>query len=317
MRADSTASNAAPLDPTKAAGAIRAASDRRRIFELLLRAVRTKTRFAALLSVHTDDLRGQLALADPAFDCRGVGELRIPRNLVKRFEAAISSGSPSVGAITTGESFIDGYVDTLGHPSGPVLVMPIVIGPRVVALVVAHRGDAPLKIEDVSDLFPLIASTSQALARIIATRGRAATSPSEADSAARLDRPDTVADAGYEVEVIVTDVAAKRRQLAALREKEAWPQLAEALRELVREGVEHGDPAEEEQLELLFELGTVERDHGGRPDRAIEAWRSAQTIDAGDPRLLDALEQVFVQQGQWSDVADVLEKKAALADTVA
>jgi len=308
VRADARTGYVAPLDPNKAAGLIRAATDRRRIFELVLAGVRSKTRFAAILSVHTQELRGQFALADAAFDTRAVPDLRIPRNVFKRFEAAISSGSPSVGAIATGEPFVDGYLDSLGHPTGNVLVMPILIAARVVALVVAHRGDADLKMDDVSNIFTLVSATGQALVKNLATRGRAAETASH-----KVVQPPP-GDPGYDIEV--TDINAKRKRIDALRAGEDWAGLASAIRELVREGLENGEPGEEEQLRLLLELGSVELERLGHVDRAIEAWRSAQAIDAGDVRVLDALERALVQQGQWADVADLLEKKAALADTV-
>src|SRR5207248_1927944 len=60
--------------------------------------------------------------------------------------------------------------------------------------------------------------------------------------------------------------------------------------------------------------GHVESERLGRTDRAIEAWRSAQTIDAGDPRVLDALQALFIQQGQWTECADLMEKRVALAE---
>ncbi|NVB81133.1 MAG: tetratricopeptide repeat protein [Kofleriaceae bacterium] len=312
MRADPTATNAAPLDPRKAAPAIAEASDRKRIFELLLRATRTKARFAALLSVHANEIRGQFALGDAAFDTRAVSELRIPRNSVPTLEKAISSGVASVGTLATGEPFIDGYLDgVLGRPSSHLL-LPIAIGNRTVAVVAAHRGDATFKLEDVQDLESLFAVTGEALARVLATRGRAATVTTGAPT---VKRPET-RDDGYEIELAVPDVEGKRKKIAAHRREESWKELAQAIRDLVRDGMETGEPGEDEQLELLLELGNVEADKLGRSDRAIEAWKSAQTIDAGEPRVLDALERVFVRQGQWEEYADVLEKKAALADGV-
>src|SRR5690606_34410045 len=129
-------------------------------------------------------------------------------------------------------------------------------------------------------------------ARVLAARQRAAS------SAVVTKRAETE---GYEIEVSIADVSTKRAQLDKFRRQGAWPEVAEALRELVRDGMEHGDPDEDEQLELLIELGRVEADHLLDPERAIEAWRSALTIDASDPRILDALEQLFVQQGRWED----------------
>jgi hypothetical protein len=291
VRGDIPAGNTAPIKPDKAAGLIRAATDRRRIFEVLLAAVRSKTRYAAVISVHKEELRGQFALADAAFDTRGASELRIPRNVFKRFEAAISSGSPSVGALATGELFIDGYLESLGHPSGNVLVMPILIATRVVALVVAHRGDAPLEMENVSELFTLVAATSQALMRNIATRERAASQP-------------VAADPGYEIEV--TDLATKRKRIGNLRANEDWPELVEGIRELVREGMERGEPSEDEQLDLLLELGTIELEKLGHVDRALDAWRSAQSIDASDARVFEVLGRALTQQEKWAELADLL-----------
>lgn len=312
MRAETVVTNAAPLDPRRAAPAIIEAGDRKRIFELLLRATRTKARFAALLSVHTNEIRGQFALGDAAFDTRGVSELRIPRNSVPNLEKAIASGQPSIASLATGEPFIDGYLDgVLGRPRSHLL-LPVAIGDRTVAVVAAHRGDAAMQLEDVKDLEMLFSVTGEALARVLATRGRAATVTTAAPTVTP-PRSET-RDDGYEIELSIPDVQGKRGKIAAYRAGESWKELAQAIRELVRDGMETGEPGEDEQLELLLELGNVEADKLGRSDRAIEAWKSAQTIDAGDPRIIDALERVFVRQGQWEEYASVLEKKAVLAN---
>ena len=71
-----------PLDPARAASAIEGASDRQQVFDLLLRATRSKLRFAALLSVHPDHIRGRSAIADDGFSVGGIDTLRIPRNTV-------------------------------------------------------------------------------------------------------------------------------------------------------------------------------------------------------------------------------------------
>src|SRR5690606_31565377 len=177
---------------------------------------------------------------------------------------------------------------------------------RTVALVAAHGGDAAPDPRTIDELSPLLDVSARALARVLATRQRAATASIVAK------RAETE---GYEIEVSVSDVATKRAQLDKLREQGAWAELAEAIRELVRDGMEHGDPDEDERLDLLLELGRVEADHLLNPERAIEAWRRAQEIDAGEPRILDALEQLFVQQGRWDDCIELLEKRVALADS--
>ncbi|MGE5182507.1 MAG: tetratricopeptide repeat protein, partial [Acidobacteriota bacterium] len=302
MRSETRAPTVPSLDPVYAATTLDDAADREQVFEVLLRAARSVCDFAALLSVHADHVRGRRALGDAA-DPKQIAELRFQRGSVPAFETAIAGGAPSVGPIATGELFVDGLLEQLGGPTPAALVMPISIGSRVVALVVAHRGAEAVTAADVGELYPLIQAAGVALARILAARPKVAAAPKPAR-----------AETEYQVEIIVPDVAKRRTVLAKLREHGAWEELAASMRELIREGMEHGDPDEDEQLELLLELGRIEAERLGSPDRAIEAWRTAQTIDAGDARVLDALQALFVAQGAWAECADLLEKRVALAD---
>lgn len=308
VRAEPTGPNDSPLDPAHAATEIEGASDRQQIFDLLLRAARSRTRFAAVLSVHTDHIRGRSALADTYFDCSAVGGLRIPRNTVRAFEQAIASGSPSIGSLATGDLFIDGFLETLGGAPPSTLLLPVSVGTRTIALVAAHRGEDALTLDEIQDLFPLLSASSRALERVLGQR----TSVARAAVVASPLRANT--DDAYEVEVTVEDVPAKRARLEVNRRAQAWDEVGEGIRELLRDGMEHGDPDEDEQLELLLELGRIEADQLGRPERAIAAWKSAQTIDGGEPRVLDALEGLFVQQGRWLDCIELIEKRVALTD---
>ncbi|HEY1558094.1 MAG TPA: tetratricopeptide repeat protein, partial [Kofleriaceae bacterium] len=291
----------APLEPSHALVALEDADDREQIFEVLLRATRSRARFAALVSVHGDHLRGRRASGEPGLDAAGVATLRVPRHVVPAFETAIASRAPSVGPLAASEPFVDGMLELLGGPTQAALVLPVAIGARVVALIVAHRGAQALALADVADLLPVSAAASPALARVLAERGKVAPAKPRADT-------------GYEIEVIVPDAIKQREALAKLRAAEHFEDLAGAIRELVREGMDHGDPDEDEQLELLLELGRVESEQLARPDRAVEAWRSAQTIDGSDARVLDALQALFVQQGRWAECAELLEKRVALAE---
>jgi tetratricopeptide (TPR) repeat protein len=302
------------LDPSDAVLALDTASDREQVFELLLRAARSRTRFAALLSVHADQLRGRRAIAEPELDTSRIGAISIPRNAVPTFERAIAGCAPVVASIATGEVFVDGLLEPLGVGLAPnALVLPIAIGTRTVALVVAHRGTARLALGDVADLFPLVSAASPALIRVLAARADVA-------GIARSGRADTIVEHGlqrraqteYEVEVSIVDADAKRIALARHRKHQAWADVADTIRDLIHEGVQHGDPDEDEQLELLVELGAVEAEQLGRPDRAIEALRSAQGIDAGDDRVLEALERLYTQQARWQECAELLEKRVAL-----
>jgi tetratricopeptide (TPR) repeat protein len=293
-----------PLDPARAASAIEGASDRQQVFDLLLRATRSKVRFAALLSVHADHIRGRSAIADDGFSVGGIDTLRIPRNTVSALETAIASGSPSIGPLATGEPFIDGFLEVLGGASRPALLLPVRINSRTVAVVAAHSGETTPSADDVKQLQPLLDVSARALARVLAAREKAAS------STVITKRTET----DYEIEVSIADATTKRAQLDKFRKQGAWAEAAEGIRELIRDGMEHGDPDEDEQLELLLELGRIESEHLLSPDRAVEAWRSAQTIDASDARVLDALEQLFVQQGRWEECVELVEKRVLLAE---
>jgi len=295
-----------PLDPARAALELELAADLQEIFGVLLRAARSHASYVALLSVHKDELRGRraLALADDRFDIASITELRVARDLVPAFENAITSRFPYVGEVATGDPAVDQVLAALGGVPRAAMVLPVLVGDRAVALVVGHRGDdAPLALDEVSDLFPLLTASSRVLERGLASRAEAsAQKPGKRASTAAVDGAD--------------DVVAQRRVLEVYRQYESWEELADAIRALIRTGMESGDPDEDEQLELLIELGALEADRLGRPELAVEAWRSAQTIDAGDRRVLDGLERVLAAEERWNDVIALLEQRAALADDV-
>ena len=311
----------APMDPSQAVKALEDAADREQIFGLLLRAARSKTRFAALLSVHSDHVRGRRAIAEDGFDTDPVAELRIPRNTVPAFETAVTSGTPYVGPLATGEKATDKLLQRLGGklPKDAV-VLPLTIGTRTVALVVGHRGKEGLELDDVAELFPLVEAMSPALARLLSSRAEvAAEKPAlRVGSAPAISSPSPApaAPAAAPGPPPPQAVAEFKKHLATLRKQQAWEELAEGIRALIRVGMETGDPDEDEQLGLLYELGTIEAEHLFRPELAIEAWRSAQTIDAGDIRVIEALEKLYVQQARWEDCVELLEKRAALTEKV-
>lgn len=305
MRAIPTGPRSTPLDPLRAGAALEEAFDREEIFELLLRAARSRLEFAALLLIQPGSLRGWRVLAAPGYPTNGVETIELPRT-VPAFETAIAVTSPSVGPLATGEQFVDGMLELLGGRTSCALVLPICVRMHALALVVGHRGEAVFTPSAIADLFPLVDAADAALARVLSTRARSAAerAPSRAETAAE-----------YELEIVDDlDTAERRQHLAVHRAAEAWPLLAELIRELVRDGVDHGDPGEDEQLELLLELGRVEAEKLGRPEAAIVAWRSAQTIDGSDDRVLDALEGLFAKQGRWLECVELLDKRAALAE---
>jgi tetratricopeptide (TPR) repeat protein len=297
----------APLEPQQAARELDAAVDREQIFTLLLRATLSRVPFAALLSVERNGFRGRRALATGRFDASAVSGLVIPREAVPAFELAVSTRASTVGRIATGVPAIDAQLASLGNQGTPpsALVLPILVAERPVALVIGHGGNETPELEALADLMPLATETGVALKRLLALR---------ADAAAARPTPLAATPIGAVLDEELDDVEAQRRVLAVCREYESWGELADAIRALLRTGLEKGEPGEDEQLELLLELGAVEADHLGRPELAIEAWRSAQTIDASNARVSEKLGRLFVTLERWEDLVQLLEQRAALAD---
>ena len=295
-----------PLEPAKAAAELEKAEDKAQIFGLLLRAARSRASYAALLSVHTVGLRGQRALGDEErVEVEGIGEVRLPRGAVPAFEEVISTGFPYIGPIATGEPAIDQQLQHLGGMvPATAMVLPVLVKSQTIALLIGHKGSEPLPREEVPDLYPLLTSGGRALERFVASRaGTVAPKPGRRASTAGI-------------EGVSDEVTALRRVIEVYREYESWEELADAIRALVRSGMERGDPDEDQQLELLLELGEVEADHLDRPELAIDAWRAALTIDASDARVLDALERLLVTTERWIDLIDLLDRRAALADEI-
>ncbi len=295
-----------PLDPAQAAAEVEKAEDRAQIFGLLLRAARSRASYAALLSVHQVGLRGQRAVGDEErFELEGIDELRLPRSAVPALEEVIATGFPYVGPIATGDASIDQQLRFLGGvvPQS-AMVLPLLVQNRTMALLVGHRGGDPLPKDEVSDLYPLLTASSRALERFAASRaGAVAPQPGRRASTAGIDG-------------VTDELGALRRVIEIYREYESWEELADALRALVRSGMQSGDPDESEQLDLLLELGEVEADHLDRSELALDAWKSALTIDAGDTRVLESLERFFVARERWEELVDLLDRRAALADEV-
>jgi tetratricopeptide (TPR) repeat protein len=279
------------------------ASDRERILSLLLRAAHSRAPFVGLLSVHKDGLRARRALGGRDTDAGAFAALVIPREAVRVLEDAITTRAPTVGVAAVGDAAAcDVWRRLGGGVPGWAMILPVTVRDRTVALLLGHRGEEPLAADDVADLLPVLGATSAALARVLASRAAAA--------AQKPGKRATTSPGALGAD----EVTALHMVVDACRNAEAWEELADALRNLVRRGMEQGDPDEDEQLQLLDELAGVEADRLNRPELAIEAWRSALTIDATNPRVLANLERLLVATERWADVAGLLERRAALSE---
>ncbi|HTR51729.1 MAG TPA: hypothetical protein VMJ10_13530 [Kofleriaceae bacterium] len=163
-----TAGRDSPLAIVPARELLANAEDRDTVFLTLLRATRSRARYAGLLTVQGGAAVGRVALAEPGIDTAGIARVLIPLDAMSPFRAVVHNQQPHIGALTSGDPSVDTMILRLGGTLPPsALVMPIVLRGRVVALVVAHRVHSDLKLVDVTELLPLAAGAADALGRLI------------------------------------------------------------------------------------------------------------------------------------------------------
>jgi hypothetical protein len=138
------------------------------VFLTLLRAARSRARWAGLLTVQGGAAIGRVALAEHGIDQLAVSTVLIPLDVVSPFRTVVSNQQSHIGPLGSGDPGIDSMMLRMGGTMPPsALIMPVVLRDRVVALVVAHRLTSDLKLVDVTELLPMANAASEALGRLI------------------------------------------------------------------------------------------------------------------------------------------------------
>jgi hypothetical protein len=157
-----------PITPVVAREALGEAGERDAIFTLLLRAIRSRARWAGLLTVQGGAAIGRLALAEPGLDTGDIASVLLPLDARSAFRTAIIERRHLVGPIATDDPDIDSMITRMGGAVPPsALLLPIVLRDRVVALAIGHRVDRPIGIADVAELLPLAQVAADAVGRLI------------------------------------------------------------------------------------------------------------------------------------------------------
>jgi len=204
-----TAGRDSPLAIVRARELLATAEDRDTVFLTLLRAARSKARYAALLTVQGGAVIGRLALAETGVDIAAIANVLIPLDVVSPFRSVVNNQQPHIGSLTSGDASIDAMVIRLGGTMPPsALVLPIVLRDRVVAIVIAHRVHSDLKLVDVAELLPLGGAAADALGRLIVKH-----------KAAGYRAPESEVSAAPQVPIDPNDVDTKRVVKA---EESAW-----------------------------------------------------------------------------------------------
>ncbi len=164
----STEGRDSPLLIVRAREQLATADDRDTVFLTLLRAARSRARWAGLLTVQGGAAIGRVALAETGLDVAAVSTVLIPLDAVSPFRTVVNNHQAHVGSLTSGDAAIDSMMLRFGGNTPPsALILPIVLRDRVVALVVAHRVHSDIRLADVTELLPIATAVSDALGRLI------------------------------------------------------------------------------------------------------------------------------------------------------
>jgi hypothetical protein len=157
-----------PLPIVRARELLATAEDRDTVFLTLLRAARSRARWAGLLTVQGGAAIGRVALGEPGLDVAAVHTVLIPLDSVSPFRTVVSNHQPHIGPLVSGDPGIDSMVLRLGGTMPPsALILPVLLRDRVVAIVVAHRVHSDIRLADVTELLPMATAASDALGRLI------------------------------------------------------------------------------------------------------------------------------------------------------
>ena len=182
-----TAGRDSPLAIVRARELLATAEDRDTVFLTLLRAARSRARYACLLTVQGGAAIGRVALAEVGIDTAAIANVLIPLDVVSPFRSVVNNQQPHIGALGSGDMSIDAMVLRLGGSVPPsALIFPIVLRDRVVAIVVAHRVHSDLKLVDVAELLPLGAAAADSLGRLIVKHKAAGYRTAEESSAPQV-----------------------------------------------------------------------------------------------------------------------------------
>ncbi len=157
-----------PLPIVRAREMLATATDRDAVFLTLLRACRTRARWAGLFTIQGGAAIGRVALAEPGIDIAQVNTALFPLDSDSAFHTVVTTRQAHVGPIMSGDPGIDAMMLRLGGQIPPsALIMPIVLRERAIAIVIAHKSHADIKLVDVTELLPLATAASDAISRLI------------------------------------------------------------------------------------------------------------------------------------------------------
>lgn len=156
-----------PLAPMLARQLLQSATDRDVVFATLVRAMRYRTRWAGVATISGGAVLGRFAFAEEDLDTEAFATALFPLDVNSPLRTAVTTKRPYVGVLRSVPE-LDVMLRRLGGrlPSDGA-IMPILVRNRVVALIIGHRGERPLELADVAEIFALDKFATEALTRFI------------------------------------------------------------------------------------------------------------------------------------------------------
>ncbi len=161
-----------PIDdsvtPRSLKEALESATTKDEIFRAFLRELCTRTQYAAVFAIKGKNASGYLALNRGVFDDSLVKQVEIPVSESIGLARSVESASPYIGSLSTDDSTKNDDLRLLGGtiPTS-ALILPLVLGKRVVAIGVAHSPGVQLNTSILSGLFPVADQVSEALVQVV------------------------------------------------------------------------------------------------------------------------------------------------------
>lgn len=90
---------------------------------------------------------------------------------------------------------------------------------------------------------------------------------------------------------------------------EAWAELASLVDELADEV---GDP--DISVDYRTRVAVLRREHLGDTDGAAESWRAVLDAEPSSQEALQALDELYENNGQWRELVEIVQRKAELAE---
>jgi HEAT repeat protein len=190
---DPAAGRAPGWTPAAAREAVERAADPDAAIRALLRAARDHFSFAAAFTVRREGLTGHDALGVDPRAREACRRLSVEAHRAGLFGAPLATRAPYLGPPPS-DPVTASVLAGLGRV-GPhtVLVAPVWVGDRAACVLYADNDDAPVASGRLADLFPLLATLGDALARMIRARkaeGRTPAAPRPAPEPASEAVPD-------------------------------------------------------------------------------------------------------------------------------